>query len=166
VDRSGQGPLPSTSCHSHSLSGQTHSISDRKSFQSLQKSIFGCQNQSVSTVRTIREPESIRSSTASFTPRQNFRLASLEDEAEPSLPSAPHPFRTIAPTLVTGPSPSPVYAITPSPPSDDGDFPPLAAIETSTTSSIELSFQISRVLHGAPVAIPSPLKARSVCPAS
>jgi hypothetical protein len=112
---SGQGPLPPDSNYSsHTSSGRAPSISDCKSFESLQKPTFGFRNQSVST---IREPESNHSSTATSTSKQKFRslnLPSLENEADSSLPSTRDFSRAIAPTLITDPSPSPVHAVPPS----------------------------------------------------
>jgi p21-activated kinase 1 len=124
---SGQGPLPSSESSHHpseSSNGRDPTISDHKSFQSLQKPTFGLRNQSVSTVSTIRGPESNRSSAPTSTPRQSFRppsLPSLEDADESSLPSTPRSSWGIAPTLVTDPRPSPstVSSVSSSPTSDD-----------------------------------------------
>ena len=119
-------PLPPVSNHSSDLSssGQEPSISDHKSSHSLEKRTFGFRNQSLSTVCTTRDDESDCNSIATSTPRQRFRslsLASLEDEANSSLPPSPDSFRATAPTLITdpSPSPSPVDAVPPSPPLDD-----------------------------------------------
>ena len=94
-DLSGQGGTFLPHYFSDSSSGQDPSISDYKSLHSFEKPTFGFRNQSLSTISTIREPESNRSSTATSTPS----LLSLEDEAESteiSVPSAPQSSRAIA----------------------------------------------------------------------
>ena len=138
-DLSGQGHLSNYS--SNSYSGQDPY---RKSFHSFEKPTFRFRNQSLSTVCTIREPESDRNSTATSTSRQRFRSlsdSSLEDDAESSPPTTPRSSRAITPTLTTGPnsSPSHVHADPPSLPSGDGDSRPLATVEVSTavTPSIQ-----------------------------
>jgi hypothetical protein len=109
VGHSGQDPHPSVSHHtSDSSSGRVPSISDHKSSHSLEKPTYGFRNQSQSTVRTIREPESNNTFTPTSTLRQKFRFLSrpaLEDEAKPSLPSTSCSSRSTAPTLMTDPSP-------------------------------------------------------------
>lgn len=140
---SGQGHLPSNS------SIIRVSISDRKSFHSLEKpaSDFRNQNQSPSTLCATGEPKSYRSSTPNSTPRQELRLLSLEDEAQSSLPSAPHFSRASTPVLITdfSPSSSPVHAAPPSPPLDGipmklhGKSQPRATMEVSTADTY--SFQ-------------------------
>jgi p21-activated kinase 1 len=133
-----QGHFPVVSLHSSDLSiVPDPSVSDHKSLYSLEKPTFRFRNQSLSTVCTISEPESDRSSTATSSARQSFRslsVSSLEDEAEPSLFSTPCSSRAITPTLITYPSPSqsPGYTDPPSPPSGDGDSQPLATMEIST----------------------------------
>ena len=114
-------------------------IPDHKSSHSLEKLTFGDRNQSLSTVYTIREPESDRSSIEASTPTQELRslsLASLEDKAVSSLPSTPRPS---AYSPVTDPSPrsSLNYDYALSTPSDDiltkpyGDSQPSATMEIS-----------------------------------
>ena len=133
-------------------------ISDYKSFHSLKKPTFRFRNQSLSTVCTISEPESDRSSTATSTPRHRFHslsVSSLEDDAESSPPSTPRSSRAITPILITYPSPflSPVNAVPPCS-LDDGDSQPLTLIETSTavTPSIqEYKELLSNVNHHAAV---------------
>jgi hypothetical protein len=89
------GPSSHLNYFSDSSSGQDPSISDYKYLHSFEKPTFGFRNQSLSTISTIREPESNRSSTATSTPS----LLSLEDEAEStefSVGSAPQSSRAIA----------------------------------------------------------------------
>jgi p21-activated kinase 1 len=94
IDPSGQGPdrdLP---------------IPDHKSSHSLEKRTLGLRNQSLSTVCTIREPESDRSSVETSTPKQelcSLSPPSPEGEAVSSLPSTP---RSSAYSPVPDPSPS------------------------------------------------------------
>ena len=121
-----QSPLLPVSCQpsDSSSSGRDPSISDHKYLHSLEKRTFGFRNQPLSPVCTIRDDESDCSSTASSTPRQNFRslsLASLGDVAESSPPSSPGSSRATAPPLITDPSPgpSPVDTLPPSTPLDD-----------------------------------------------
>jgi hypothetical protein len=105
LDHSGQVPLPSSSVSHNSSnlsSGRLPSVSDHRSFLPLEKQTFGFRAQSVST---IRGPESHCGSTASSTPRRNFRPLSL-----PSL--------TKAESLL-----------------DDGDSQPLATLEISTVGT-------------------------------
>jgi p21-activated kinase 1 len=156
LDLSGQSSFPPVSYHFlDSTGGRDPPISDHKSFHSHQKQTFGLRNQSLSTVCTTRELESYRSSTATSTPKEKFRslglsLPSLKDEAVSSLPSTPRPSRAIALTVITDlisrPVPSPVYAVSPSPPSDDGDSLSLATVKISTpdTPSIRSASFLSR----------------------
>ena len=106
IDRSEQGP------------GGVLSISDRKSFHSLDKPTFRLRNQSQSTVSTIREAGSVRSSTATSTSKQEIsssNITSSEDEDE-SPQSTP---RSSVYNLSTLPGPSPsssptgIYGVTP-----------------------------------------------------
>ena len=154
-DLSRQGHLSNHS--SNTSNGQDPSISDYKSSHSLEKPTFRFRNQSLSTVCTISEPESDRSSTATSTPRHRFHslsVSSLEDDAESSPPSTPRSSRAITPILITYPSPflSPVNAVPPSSSLDDGDSQPLTTMETSTaaTPSIqEYKELLSNVNHHA-----------------
>ena len=137
-----QGHLSNHS--SNTSNGRDPSISDYKSSHSLEKPTFRFRNESLSTVCTISEPESDRSSTATSTPRHRFRslsVSSLEDDAESSPPSTPRSSWAITPILITYPSPflSPVNTVPPSSSLDDGDSQPLTTMETSTavTSSIQ-----------------------------
>jgi hypothetical protein len=127
--RSPQGSISNFSFHSATAANDkdqhdydtsnTSSISDHKYFHSLEKPTFGFRNQSLSTLGTIRGPKSERTSTALSTPRSS---------------------QAIAPTLIRDSSPSPVYAIPPSPSSGDGDSQPFATTEISTavTPTIQL----------------------------
>ena len=142
LDLSEQGSFPPVSYHSlDSTGGRVPPISDYKSFHSHQKQTFGFRNQSLSTVCATRELESNRSSTATSPPKEKFRslglsLPSLKDGAESSLPSTPRRSRAVALTVITdlipSPIPSLVYAVSPSPPSDNGDSLPLATVKIST----------------------------------
>ena len=116
--QSHQGSISNCSVHNFTaaidedpleLSGQDPSISDHKSLHSLLKTTFEFRNQSLSTVCSIRVPESNRGSTATSTLRHSLSLSSLNDKAEFSL----------RPSLAS-PSSSPVYAVLTSPPLDDG----------------------------------------------
>jgi len=96
---------------------------DHKSSHSLEKLTFCLRNQSLSTVCTIHEPESDRSSIEIPTPEQELRSLSLpspslENEAISSLPSTP---RSSSYSPVTDPSPSSSYNYhaTPTAPLDD-----------------------------------------------
>ena len=135
-----QGPLPLVPNHpSNSPSGRV-SISDNKSFHSLEKMSSELRNQSLSTVCTIREYESNHNSTMSSIPMWNFcspSLSYLQDEAESFLPSTPSYSRAIAPTLISDPGSSriPVYVDSPTFPLDDDDSQPLANMEICTTDT-------------------------------
>jgi hypothetical protein len=142
--QSHQGSISNSSVHTFTgaivkdpfeLARQDPSSSDHKSLHSLLKTTFDFRNQSLSTVCSIRDPESNRSSTATSTPRHSLILPSLEDETESSssLYFTPRSSLAIFPTLITdpspSPSPSPVYAV-PSPPlDDDGDSQMSSAIK-------------------------------------
>jgi p21-activated kinase 1 len=126
---SGQGP------------DQNLPIPDHKSSHSLEKLTFGDRNQSLSTVYTIREPESDRSSIETSTPTQELRLLSLpslENEAASSLPSTPRSSAYI-PGTDPGPNLRSNFGVTHSIPSDDlltkpyGDSQPSAIMETFKT---------------------------------
>ncbi len=102
------------------LSGQDSFISDHKSLHSFEKSTRLSRNQSLSTIRTIRESESESDSdsTSPSPPKQessSLSLHSLEDEAEISFPPNPRSPQAIAPTRVEAPShiPSPVFVAHP-----------------------------------------------------
>ena len=112
----------------YELAEQDPSGSDHKSLHSLLKTTFDFRNQSLSTVYSIRDPESNRGSTAISTPWYSLSsIPSLESEAESSssLFFTPRSSLPLFPTLSTdpspSPSPSPVYAVLPSPPLGDGD---------------------------------------------
>jgi hypothetical protein len=110
-------------------------IPDHKSSHSLEKRTFGLRNQSLSTVCTIREPESDRGSIETSTPEQELRslsLPSLENEAVSSLPSTPHSSAQIP---VTDPSPSSSSdcGVTLSTPSDDISTNPYSDSQPSAT---------------------------------
>jgi hypothetical protein len=130
--QSHQGSISNSSVHTFTgaivkdpFERQDPSSSDHKSLHSVLKRSFDFRNQSLSTVCSIRDPESNRSSTATSTPpRHSFILTSLEDETESSssLYFTPRSSLAIFPTLITDPSPSPVCAVLPSPLlDDDGD---------------------------------------------
>ena len=131
------------------LFGQDPSSSDHKSLHSLLKTTFDFRNQSLSTVCSIRDPESNRGSSAISTPWYSLSsLPSLESEAESSssLFFTPRSSLHIFPTLSTdpspSPSPSPVHAVLPSPPLDDDGGSQLSStmeimeISTPNTPSI------------------------------
>ena len=66
-------------------SGEVPSISHHKYFYSLEKATFRSRNQSQSSLDTVREAGSARSSTATSTPKQEIRslnIPSFEDEEE------------------------------------------------------------------------------------
>ena len=68
-------------------SGGVYSISDSKSLHSLEKPMFRFRNQSESSIGTISEAGSARSSIAASTPKQEIRslnIPSFEDEDESS----------------------------------------------------------------------------------
>ena len=140
--QSHQGSISNSSVHTFTgaivkdpFERQDPSSSDHKSLHSVLKRGFDFRNQSLSTVCSIRDPESNRSSTATSTlPGHSFILTSLEDETESSssLYFTPRSSLAISPALITdpSPSPSPVYAVLPSPPlDDDGDSQPSSDIE-------------------------------------
>jgi len=110
---------------------------DHKSSYSLEKRTLGLRNQSLSTVCTIREPESDdRSSVDTSTPKQELSSLSLS-----SLPSTP---RSSAYSPVTDPSPSSNNGVTFSTSSDDlitrphGDSQPSATMEISTVDKARI----------------------------
>jgi hypothetical protein len=101
------------------------SISNRKSFHSLEKQTFRFRNQSLSTVGTTHEAESGRSSTTTSTLKQEIRslnILSLEDEDVPS-DSSQSTLRSSVYNLFTLPEPSPssgrIHGVPPSTPLDD-----------------------------------------------
>jgi hypothetical protein len=123
-------------------SDEVFSISHRKSLHSLEKRTFRFRNQSQSTVGTIRETGSVRSSTTTPTSKQEIRssnISSFEDEDESSLPPTP---RSSVYNLSTLPEPSPspnrIYGVPSSTPLDDsltnpyGDSQPFATMEVPT----------------------------------
>jgi hypothetical protein len=68
-------------------SGEVPSISHHKYFYSLEKATFRSRNQSQSSLDTVREAGSARSSTETSTPKQEIRslnISSFEDEDESS----------------------------------------------------------------------------------
>ena len=153
--RSYQGSISNSSVHTTSTttthedlfgpSGQGPDrnlpIPDHKSSHSLEKLTFGDRNQSLSTVYTIREPETDRSSIETSTPTQELRslsLPSLENEAASSLPSTPRSSAYIQGTD-PGPSLRSNFGVTHSTPSDDlltklyGNSQPSAIMETFKT---------------------------------
>ena len=169
--RSYQGSISNSSVHTTSTttthedllgpSGQGPDrnlpIPDHKSSHSLEKLTFGDRNQSLSTVYTIHEPETDRSSIETSTPTQELRLLSLpsfEDEAVSSLPSTP---RSSAYSLVTDPSPilSSNYSATLSTPSDDLLTKPYSDPQPSATMEISKADKAPTIRH-APF-LPSPI---------
>jgi hypothetical protein len=119
-----------------------HSISHSKSFHFLEKSMLLSRNQSQSTVGTIREAGSVRSSTTTSTSEQETRslnVTSFEDEDESPLLSTP---RSSVYNLSTLPEPSPsssrICGVPPSTPLGDpltkpyGDSQPFATTEIPT----------------------------------
>jgi hypothetical protein len=124
--------------------GGVPSISHRKSLHSLEKPTFHFRNQSQSTVGTIREAGSVRSSTTTSTLKQEIRslnVPSFQGEDESPLPPTP---RSSVYNLSSLPEPSPsssrVYGVPPSSPLDDpstkpdhdGDHQPFATTEIHT----------------------------------
>src|SRR6266849_2137759 len=93
--------------YSEQSPGGVASISHRKSFHSLEKPTFRFRNQSQSTVGTIRQAGSARSSTATSASKQeiySLNIPSFEDEDEFLLPSTP---RSSVYNLSMLPEPSP-----------------------------------------------------------
>jgi hypothetical protein len=133
IDRSEQGP------------GGVPSISDRKSFHSLDKPTFRLRNQSQSTVGTICETGSVRSSTGTSTSKQENRssnITSSEDEAsdEDVSPQSTPRSSVYNLSILPEPSPSssPIYGVPPSTPLGDpltkpyGGSQPFAITKTPT----------------------------------
>ena len=86
-------------------SGEDPSISHHKYFYSLEKATFRSRNQSQSSIGTVREAGSARSSIATSTPKQeihSLNMSSFEDEDE----SPNDRFEVSAPVLIL---PDPVY---------------------------------------------------------
>ena len=142
--RSHEGSISNCSVHNFTpaideapleLSGQDPSISDHKSLHSLLKTTYNFRNQSLSTVCSIRDPESNRGSTATSTLRHSLSLSSLDDEAESSL----RPSLAVSPTLITDSRPSqdssPVYAVFTSTHTDDGNSQLSSIMEIMETST-------------------------------
>ncbi|KAF8488851.1 hypothetical protein F5888DRAFT_1274100 [Russula emetica] len=124
--------------------GGVPSISHRKSLHSLDKPTFRFKNQSQSTVGTVRNAGSIRTSTANSTSKQKIRplnVPSFEDEDSDESP-LPSTTRSSIYTLSTLPEPSPrssrIYGVIPSTPLDDpltkpyGDSQPFSTTEIPT----------------------------------
>ena len=112
-DLAGQCPPPAVSHHSsESSTGQYPTIFDDKSLHSLEKPTSLFRNQSLSTICTIREPdsdcESNSSSTLPSTPKQERSsfLLNNGDEPEIYLPHTPRSSQAVAPTWAKAPSPS------------------------------------------------------------
>ena len=125
--------------------GGAPSISDGKSLYSLEKPRFHFRNQSQSTVDTIHDVRSVRSSTATSTSEQEIRslnTPSFEDEDESPLSSTP---RSSVYSLSTLPEPSPsssrIYGFIPSIPLDGrltksyGDSQPFSTTEIPTADN-------------------------------
>ena len=113
-------------------------IPDHKSSHSLEKRTFDLRNQSLSTVCTIREPESDRSSLETSTPEQELRSSSLslENEAVSSLLSTP---RSSSPVTDPSPSSSSDYGITLSTPLDNTLTNPYGDSQPLASSTMEIS---------------------------
>jgi hypothetical protein len=116
------------------------SISHSKSFHFLEKSMFLSRNQSQSTVGTIGEAGSVRSSTVTSTSEQETRslnVTSFEDEDESPLPSTP---RSSVYNLSTLPEPSPsssrIYGVPPSTPLGDPLTKPYGGSQPFATTEI------------------------------
>jgi hypothetical protein len=117
---------------SESPTDQYFSNFDSKSFHSLGKPTSLSRNQSLSTIRTTREPESdgeddSGGSTLPSTPKRessSSSLSTLEDEAEISSPHTPRSPQTTVPTRAKAPSLSPSSS---SSPVFAAPYPPLNA---------------------------------------
>ncbi|KAI0286002.1 kinase-like domain-containing protein [Russula aff. rugulosa BPL654] len=131
--------------YSEQNAGGVVSISHCKSFHSLEKPAFHCSNQSQSTVSTIHEAGSVRTSTASTSKHKirSLNVPSFVDEDESRLPLTP---LSSVSNLSTSPKPSPsssrIYDVPPSTPLDGdpltksyGDSQPFATTEVPTADN-------------------------------
>ena len=132
--------------NSENGTGGVPSTSHRKSFHSLEKSTFLFRNQSQSTLGTIRDAGSARSSTITSTSKQGtclLNIPSLEDGDESPLPFTPRSSAYELSTLpeFTSPISSHNYSV---PPSASLDDPSTKEGKANDTDIVKLLQQICR----------------------